>query len=72
VEEKRVGKPLILSTWKRACGKRIVLVIGSFTSESYIKIIDKQARLAAQEFAKTRRIRVRVQDNGAIHKLLVI
>jgi hypothetical protein len=43
------------------------LVIGSFTSESYIKIIDEQARLAAQEFAKTRRIRIRVQDNGPIH-----
>jgi hypothetical protein len=43
------------------------LVIGSFTSESYIKIIDEQARLAAQEFAKTRRIRVIVQDNGPIH-----
>jgi hypothetical protein len=43
------------------------LVIGSFTSESYIKIIDEQARLAAQEFAKTRRIRIIVQDNGPIH-----
>lgn len=43
------------------------LVIGSFTSESYIKIIDEQARLAAQEFAKTRRIRIGVQDNGPIH-----
>lgn len=43
------------------------LVIGSFTSESYIKIIDEQARLAAQGFAKTRRIRVIVQDNGPIH-----
>ncbi len=43
------------------------LVIGSFTSESYIKIIDEQARLAAQEFALTRRIRVIVQDNGPIH-----
>ena len=43
------------------------LVIGSFTSESYIKIIDEQARLAAQEFAKTQRIRVIVQDNGPIH-----
>jgi transposase len=43
------------------------LVIGSFTSESYIKMLDKQAGVAAQEFANTGRIRVIVQDNGSIH-----
>lgn len=43
------------------------LVIGSFTSESYIKMMDEQARFAAQELAKTGRIRVIVQDNGPIH-----
>lgn len=43
------------------------LVIGSFTSVSYIKMLDAQARVAAQELAKTGRIRVIVQDNGPIH-----
>lgn len=40
---------------------------GSFTSESYIKMLDEQAQQAAQELAKTGRIRVIVQDNGSIH-----
>lgn len=43
------------------------LVIGSFTSSSYIKMMDEQASLAALEFGKTGRIRVIVQDNGPIH-----
>ncbi len=43
------------------------LAIGSFTSSSYIKMMDEQAHLAALEFAKTGRIRVIVQDNGPIH-----
>ena len=43
------------------------LAIGSFTSSSYIKMMNEQADQAAQEFAKTGRIRVIVQDNGAIH-----
>jgi len=43
------------------------LAIGSFTSSSYIKMMDEQAHLAALEFAKTGRIRVIVQDNGSIH-----
>jgi transposase len=43
------------------------LAIGSFTSSSYIKMMNEQAHLAAQEFATTGRIRVIVQDNGSIH-----
>ena len=43
------------------------LVIGSFTSESYIKMMAQQARMASQELVKTGRIRVIVQDNGSIH-----
>lgn len=43
------------------------LAIGSFTSPSYIKMMHEQAQLAAQEFVKTGRIRVIVQDNGPIH-----
>jgi len=43
------------------------LAIGSFTSSSYIKMMNEQAHLAALEFATTGRIRVIVQDNGSIH-----
>lgn len=43
------------------------LAIGSFTSASYITIMEAQAQQAAQELAHTGRIRVVVQDNGPIH-----
>lgn len=43
------------------------LAIGSFTSASYITMIEAQAQQAAQTLAETGRIRVIVQDNGPIH-----
>lgn len=43
------------------------LAIGSFTSASYITMIEAQAQQAAQALAETGRIRVIVQDNGPIH-----
>jgi hypothetical protein len=43
------------------------LAIGSFTSASYITMIEAQAQQAAQALAQTGRIRVIVQDNGSIH-----
>lgn len=46
------------------------LVIGSFTSESYIKMMEQEAMDAQVELLKTGRIRVIVQDNGPIHKSL--
>ncbi len=48
------------------------LAIGSFTSKSYIKMMDIEAEEAAEELAKTGRIRVIVQDNGPIHKSLEV
>ena len=43
------------------------LVIGSFTSERYIKMMDEQADQAQQVLTQAGRIRVIVQDNGPIH-----
>jgi transposase len=43
------------------------LVIGSFTSERYLKMMEEQADQAQQVLTQTRRIRVIVQDNGPIH-----
>ncbi|AFZ22329.1 hypothetical protein Mic7113_6768 (plasmid) [Allocoleopsis franciscana PCC 7113] len=64
----RRGRRLsILGLWQPLVSFVYGLVIGSFTSESYIKMIDQQAGVAAQEFANTGRIRVIVQDNGSIH-----
>jgi putative transposase len=43
------------------------LVVGSFNSARYIKMMDEQARQAQKVFQETGRIRVIVQDNGPIH-----
>ncbi len=64
----RRGRRLsILGLWQPLVTFVYGLAIGSFTSVSYIKMMNEQAHLAAQEFAKTGRIRVIVQDNGSIH-----
>lgn len=43
------------------------LAVGSFTSKSYIRMIDQEAAQAAQQLAQTGRIRVVVQENSPIH-----
>jgi putative transposase len=43
------------------------LVVGSFTSQTYIAMLDEQAQQAQQEMTQSGRIRVIVQDNGPIH-----
>lgn len=43
------------------------LVIGAFTSDSYIKMMDAQAIQASKRLAETGCITVVVQDNGPIH-----
>jgi len=43
------------------------LVIGSFTSERYSKMMDAQAETAQPVLAQTGRMRVIVQDHGPIH-----
>jgi putative transposase len=46
------------------------LVIGSISSESYIKMMENEAIEAEQELQATGRIRVIIQDNSSIHKSL--
>lgn len=48
------------------------LAIGSFTSKSYMKMMEIEADEAAEALTKTGRIRVIVQDNGPIHKSLEV
>jgi putative transposase len=43
------------------------LVIGSFTSKSYLKMMEQQAILASKHLAQTGCITVVAQDNGPIH-----
>lgn len=65
----RRGRRLsILGLWQPSVQFTYGLAIGSFTSDSYIKMMDEQAKLAQKEFKRTGKIRVIVQDNGSIHK----
>lgn len=48
------------------------LVIGSFTSKSYTKMMEQQAQLASRHLAATGCITVVVQDNGPIHTSSVV
>ena len=43
------------------------LVLGSFTSKSYLKIMEQQAQIASKHSAETGCITVIVQDNSPIH-----
>jgi len=43
------------------------LVLGSFTSKSYLKMMEDQAQQASLHLAETGCISVIVQDNGSIH-----
>ena len=65
----RRGRRLsILGLWQPSVQFTYGLAIGSFTSNSYIKMMEKQAKLAEEELKRTGKIRVIVQDNGSIHK----
>ncbi len=44
------------------------LVVGSVSSQTYIKLMEQEAQQAELEMQSTGRIRVIVQDNGSIHK----
>ncbi len=69
----RRGKRLsILGIWQPGVQFVYGLGIGSFNSQSYIKMMDEQAMLAQEEFHRTGKIRVIVQDNGPIHKSRIV
>jgi hypothetical protein len=42
------------------------LVVGRFTSETYIAMLDEQAQQAQQEMTQSSRIRAIVPDHGSI------
>ncbi|AFY81179.1 IS630 family transposase [Oscillatoria acuminata] len=62
----------ILGIMQPKIGFTYGLAIGSFTSKSYIKMMEIEAEEASKELALTGRIRVIVQDNGPIHKSLEV
>lgn len=68
-QTKRRGRRLsILGLWQPSVKFTYGLAIGSFSSQSYIKMMNEQALLAQSELKRTGKIRVIVQDNGSIHK----
>ena len=68
-QTQRRGRRLsILGLWQPSVKFTYGLAIGSFTSESYIKMMNEQAFLAQSELKRTGKIRVIVQNNGSIHK----
>ncbi len=70
-QSKRRGRRLsILGLFQPLVSFIYGLVIGSITSESYLKMMEYEAIQAEQEIKATGRIRVIVQDNGSIHKSL--
>lgn len=62
----------ILGLWQPLEGFTYGLSIGGFNSKSYIKMMDEQAKQAAQVLQATGRIRVIAQDNGPIHTSAVV
>lgn len=67
-QTKRRGRRLsILGLMQPQIGFEYGLAVGSFNSESYIKMMDHQAMKADVELAATGRLTVVVQDNGLIH-----
>lgn len=68
-QTRRRGKRVsILGIWQPQVRFEYGLAIGSFRSQSYIKMMDAQAQVAAEVFEQTGRIRVIAQDGGPIHK----
>ncbi len=64
----RRGRRLsILALWSPLVSFEYGLAIGSFTSETYIKVMDWQAERARSHLADTGQITVVVQDNGSVH-----
>ena len=65
--QRRGSRVSILGIWQPEVRFDYGLAIGGFNSESYIKIMDEQAKVATEVLEKTGRIRVIAQDCGPIH-----
>lgn len=69
VQPRKRGRRLsILGLWQPQVSFDYGLVVGSFRSERYLKLIEWQASLAAKHLALTGQITVVVQDNASSHK----
>jgi putative transposase len=67
-QTRRRGKRLsILGLWEPLISFEYGLTLGSFTAESYIKLMNWQAQQAEVRLAESGRITVVVQDNGSLH-----
>ncbi len=67
-QTKKRGKRLsILGLWQPLVTFVYSLVLGSWKSEDFIKLMDEQALVAADIYQRTGRIRVITLDNGSIH-----
>ena len=56
-----------MALWSPLISFEYGLALGSFTSESYIKIMDWEAEQAQTRLVETGRLTVVVQDNGSLH-----
>ena len=69
----RRGRRLsILGLWEPLISFEYGLAIGSFTTESYIKLMNWQAQQAQARLAESGRFTVVVQDNGSVHTSLQV
>ncbi len=67
-QTRRRGRRLsILALWSPLSSFEYGLALGSFTSESYIKMMDWEAEQAQARLVETGRLTVVVQDNGSLH-----
>lgn len=67
-QTKKRGKRLsILGLWQPLVTFVYSLVLGSWKSEDFIKLMDEQALVATDIYQRTGRIRVITLDNGSIH-----
>lgn len=72
-QTKRRGRRLsILGLWQPCVSFEYGLALGSFTSESYIRLMNWQANKAAQRLEQTGRITVVVEDNGSLHTSITV
>lgn len=67
-EVKSYGDRLsILGIWQIEQSFEYALVQGSFTKESYVKVMNQISQKSEQSLKETGRITVIVQDNGSSH-----
>ncbi|WP_293112597.1 IS630 family transposase [Moorena sp. SIO4G3] len=68
-QTKKRGKRLsLLGLWQPLVTFICSLVLGSWKSEDFIKLMEEQAQVAGAIYQRTGRIRVITLDNGSIHK----